>query len=199
MIFLVFTVILLTAFYFKRRVEVLYNQAKQKHRDEKLEMILFFGKSYLKTGIAIRRCYMPLFAFFQCKYTGITFEGVQVVVYDFNENILICERDDTRKQLSKLDIGAAGMIAYPHSPRQTAEEELYEELGIKASLGKFKTLYPCQGYRCIIHVYKCITKIDALKSIDGSYTNFGFMNKEQINEIIHDIKFDGQLMLRQFL
>jgi len=180
-----------------QKAACLYDCAKEKHRNEHLQLYFFIGSRYYATGITFRRCYSPLFDIFNGLYCGFTFEGVQVLVYNNNSKILICERDDSRKTLAYYDIGAGGMIAYPDTPDITASEELHEELGIQTQIKKIKTVTPAHGYTCIIHIYETYITDQKLVSEDGTYVDFMFYDINAIpKNIFANIKTDGQKMLQ---
>lgn len=185
-----------TIIYLEHKLYEMYYNSKQKHRDELCEVILFVGKYYIRTNISIRRCYIKLFRFFQRKPLGIIFEGIQVIVKDNKNNILICEKEKSRHNDGKYDLGAGGMVIYTHSPEKTAKEELMEELGLNNNIKYTTTLTPCDGVNCIIHIY--ITEIDDIEKlnyIDGTYVKSELLNIDDIINGKYDLKEDGKVIM----
>jgi hypothetical protein len=198
-------VVSLAFFLLIRKLQKLYDDAKEKHREEKLELILFCGRCFVRTGVVIRRCYMKMFTIFERKWFGLIFEGVQVIVMKDN-CILICERDSTRKSLGTYDIGAGGMVSYPNSPRTTALEELDEELGLSCTslitdrkLHYVKTFTPYDKMNCIIHVYETtIGNMNEINCKDGTYIDYKLINANSIinSDVFDGLKYDGKVIIK---
>lgn len=203
--FIILVFFFFVCIYIKRLLDNFYCQAKEKHRKEYMELTFFFGRYYVGLGIYIKRCYMKLFKYFERKYMGFIFQGVQVIVINEQNQILLCERNNTVQSIGKYDIGAGGMIGFTddftndiNKPKHTALEELEEELNIKSNdLTKLTTLTPYNDTTCTIHVF--ILKVNnniEIKSKDKTYINWFFVNKSELNKYFHDIKHDGKIMIK---
>lgn len=182
------------------RINKLYKDSKEKHRKEYVQLYFFVGKYYIPTGICMLRCYMSLFSMFEQMWLGFIFEGVQVIVFNKNGDVLICKKEASRCTTSTYDLGAGGMVAYPNTADQTASEELFEELGLKTKVEKILTVTPYHGYNCIIHIYKTIISDEKLESVDNTYVGFEFFNCNNIkSDVFNQIKYDGKLMINNIV
>jgi 8-oxo-dGTP pyrophosphatase MutT (NUDIX family) len=146
--------------------------------------------------VRLRRCYIKLFAMFERAYFGMIFEGVQVLVSNHDHQILICRRDPSRESLGKYDLGAGGMISFPHTPEETARDELHEELGLSEPIQYKTTLTPANGCNCIIHVYETeIDNVAQIRCMDGTYVGYQFYSLPLERSLYEEIKHDGRVIL----
>jgi hypothetical protein len=172
--------------------------AKPKHQKEELEIILFWKKNYWKTGFAIKRCYIKLFKYFEKKPFGITFEGVQIIIRHKNE-IILGKFDELRQRthMCEYDLGAAGMVCYGTSYIKSAQDELYEECGLKNKITHKMTLSPSDGVNCLIHIFECeIKDTQELKSDDGTFLSFISMSKTRA--LNANMKSDARIILNKY-
>jgi hypothetical protein len=170
--------------YVKQKMDKLWLAAKQKHRDEMLQLYLFVGSWYCATPVIVRRAYMPLFSIQLYNLVGLTFIGVQAIVYDKRGNVYYGTRDKERSKRWTNDIGIAGMMPYGHSVYETMNEELHEEFGLYSNNLPVKFLGVCTPYHgasCIIAVYKIVNvSTKKPKSKDGTYVKIGKLRKDCI-------------------
>lgn len=198
--------------YFFDMIDQMYHNAKPKHRTEYLELTFFIGYFYIGLNIYIKRCYIKLFKFFERKYAGFIFQGVQVIVFDENDKILVCERNNTVTSIGKYDLGAGGMIGFTKPfensftanlklkscyAYHTAIEELEEELNIVGKhLVPLKTFTPYDNTTCIIHVFYVIIKNDEnISSKDNTYISWKFVKLSDMPEYSDKLKHDGVIII----
>jgi ADP-ribose pyrophosphatase YjhB (NUDIX family) len=163
----------------QRHLNRMWNAAKPKHRVERLRICVFVARMYLRTPFTIARAYMKWFAWFEQRYMGISFEGVQVIVsrvHGGRKQICIGTRSECRRTAWCFDIGAGGMVASTETPPHAASKELEEELGVKLRMQQVATLMPCDGYSCIILLYRATCDSHDLRSIDGTYTAINWVD-----------------------
>jgi ADP-ribose pyrophosphatase YjhB (NUDIX family) len=145
--------------------------AKQKRRDEWVDLMLVYGTWCSRTGVSIPRAFDPMFEVFNRQYCGLKFSGVQVFVYNENGDVYIGERT-TGCWL--LDVGAAGLCKTGESLRECALHELDEELGIcgvRYGMVFVGMMYPCQDLTCVVAVYHVVVPNGTiLQSTDGTYS-----------------------------
>lgn len=163
-----------------------WNEAKQKHRDEKLMLCVFFHKWYWRTGIECPRAYMKVFDLFMCSICGFAFEGVQAIIY-YDNCVCVSVRSQDRRKNWIFDIGMSGMVISNETPNSAAAHELHEELNVTMSecesFKYVKTVLPSDGYSCIIHVYHgVLVDNSTIMSNDGTYSKIMWCNVEKIDE-----------------
>ena len=186
--------IVLSTYY---RARQLWLNAKPKHRQEHLDIYLYIGPIYLNSGVRVARAYMPLFECAQFKYFGLTFRGVQIIIYNQNGEIYYGERAGERGQKWTYDVGVAGMSPTGHTPHETAEEEIYEEVGLRESdiiLVYNKTITPAAGASCIIdifHAHQINNK--KLKSHDGTYSYIKTIPAHNFIKEFYNLPHKGRL------
>ena len=196
MVLLTLVLVLTSLVVYARRC---WNEAKQKHRDEKLMLCVFFHKWYWRTGIECPRAYMKVFDLLMCKIGGFAFEGVQAIIYH-NNNVCVSVRSPDRRKNWIFDIGMGGMVISNETPQSAAEHELYEELNITRSkcesFKHVKTVLPSDGYSCIIHIYHGVlvddsTVIDTIKSNDGTYSKILWCDAVRVSDCMSQEKIQN--------
>ena len=170
-----------------------YRAATDSHQKEKLYPCLYWRKHFLSLPIPISRAL--IFQAGLCG-VGITFQAVHVVLMR-GETVLVCKRkrDITparegccwggRPAYKRThDVGVVGMMNRGHaSPVEAAQTELLEELGIKPPITLVRTLFPCDGYRYIIHLFRCTKARDpVVGETDGTFTSFEWLSREEIDK-----------------
>jgi hypothetical protein len=170
----------------------IYYNAKEKHRNEMIQPVLFFGQYTLNLPFVFPRAFMSCFSLFECNYFGISFHGVAIIIKNDRGEILIGKRAGDRAKKWLFDIGAAGMVAgfvNDENIIKNALCELKEETGINATELKFiKRLMPCDGYPCIVHCFSVnVLENVCLVSEDGTYEEMFFMEKSNAKKYIDSL------------
>jgi hypothetical protein len=172
----IISIISILAFCFK--LYKLYYNANEKHRKEMVQITLFYYNHVFNTPIQLPRAFMPLFSCFEGNFFGISFHGVQTIIYNDLGKLLLGKRTGTRAKKWLYDVGAAGMVAGRISSISdavhTATEELHEETNLipcdNQPLEYMMTVTPATGYPCIVHIFKMVVADGTeITSNDGTF------------------------------
>ncbi|VBB18434.1 putative nudix family protein [Yasminevirus sp. GU-2018] len=179
----------------------LYCSAKQKHRDEWLDIYWFVNSSYGRTGITLPRALFPLLSVFVGKKIGLTCAGVRIHIKNSNDEVLLCLMAKNRRIGNVIyDLGVGGAVPYDHDIVSTAREELYEEasineelLGGPINLSDLRVTTPADKYNCIVYNYTLRIpddKIFYLTSKDGTYETFNWIRLDQLAKMDGTVRND---------
>jgi ADP-ribose pyrophosphatase YjhB (NUDIX family) len=175
----------------------LYFTAKPKHQKELVQISWFWKNTYGNTPIIIPRALIPFFEKFYFRFCGLTVQGSRVLIFS-QESILFCKLAKERiKNNIMYDLGAGGVCPSGHTGDETAQEELYEELGVKLNLKYYKTVTPYSGYHCIIHIYFSeVDETTKFTSVDGTYEEFMWIKKNNWKKYEKEMRDDVRLMMK---
>ena len=130
-----------------------YITASVEHRNEFINVYIYWCRYYERLPIGISRAFDPLISLFAFKYFGICTEFICVIVRNENNKFLVGKR--TKKKYYTHDVGACGMVQYGESEMSSAKRELREELGFEDSMSYIQTVIPYDGYTGICHIFIC--------------------------------------------
>ena len=169
-----------------------YYSASPKHRKELVQPTLFLYNYTLELPFLIPRAFMSLFHYFEGRPAGLSFHGVQTLIYNSSGQLLLGKREPTRAKKWLYDVGAAGMISGMvnsiNDIVRTAKEELKEETDISPSANNklvyVKKVTPAIGYPCIVHIFH-ITVPDDIQPIsnDGTYESMNWVSKHYLKQL----------------
>jgi hypothetical protein len=182
---------------------ICWRAAKQKHREEWLDLYWFCGARYgAIPGVRLPRAFIPLFAPFnrgKC-YAGLYFAGVRIIVLNDSGDVLLCEFEKSRCRGDIIyDVGAGGALPTATSIKQGAANELHEEVGISGDIKYMTTVTPAAGYHFIIHIFTMhVDHTVIFASTDGTYTDFKWMSKRDFAAYQDNTRDDACRILVNF-
>lgn len=126
--------------------------------------------------------------------------GVQLVIFNEKNEILITKRSNTKKVLPGKWECNGGAIAAGESPTEGLEREIREELGIKINMGKlffFKTVINDEKHNIKeIYLYKENINLDSLIFLDEEVSDAKYVSIDEYMEmfnngdIVYNVNFD---------
>lgn len=161
--------------------------AKQK------EYVDIYDRNKNKTGIIKERC-------IDTYKDGEYIIGVQLVILNENNEILITKRSNTKMILPGKWECNGGAIATGETPIEGLEREIYEELGIKIDRNKaifYKTVVKDDTHIIKdVYLYKENIDINSLNYLDGEVVDAKYVSISEYMEmfnsgdIVYNVDFD---------
>lgn len=130
--------------------------------------------------------------------------GVQIVILNENNEILITKRSDTKKLLPGKWECNGGAIDAGETPIEGLEREINEELGIKINRNKlmfFKTVIDDERHNIKeIYLYKENVQIDSLNFLDGEVSEAKYVSIDEYMQMFHngDIVYNVDFNLEDY-
>lgn len=116
--------------------------------------------------------------------------GVQIVILNENNEILITKRSDTKKLLPGKWECNGGAIDAGETPIEGLEREINEELGIKINRNKlifFKTVIDDERHNIKeIYLYKENVSLDSLNFLDEEVSEAKYVSIDEYMQMFHN-------------
>lgn len=160
----------------------------------KVEYVDIYDRNKNKTGIKKIR-HVDTFE------DGEYIIGVQLVILNENNEILVTKRSDTKKVLPGKWECNGGAIDAGETPIEGLKREIWEELGIKIDKNKlvfFKTVIKDEKHNIKdIYLYKENININSLKFLDEEVSDAKYVSIDEYMEmfnagdIVYNVDFDA--------
>lgn len=189
---------------------VSWDGASQKHRDEECGVYnVDQNGARIQTDVTVPRALWKVVdALKSDDGYGPTLGAARVLMRNQGDGTFLITTLSAARQAKesglKYDIGPGGMVQSNSTFKQTAEEEIFEELGIEdVAIKFFGTIDPRDGAFGFVHVYICDVDIPdltvLLRDTDGTFENIEWMTVEQIKADKHQFRHDAQIVIDKLL